>query len=95
MSSQVESCYDQWQSDCHFCNRFKGSDLSSIDFETGRLVRLFNPRKDQWSDHFRLEGTRIVPVTAKGRVTEYLLQFNLPKFVQARQLLILAGRYPR
>ena len=80
---------------CFACNKFKGSDLSSIDFETGRLVRLFNPRKDQWSDHFRLEGARIVPVTAKGRVTEYLLQFNLPKFVQARQLLILAGRYPR
>src|SRR5260370_4887538 len=58
---------------CFAYNKFKGSDLSSIDFETGRLVRLFNPRKDQWSAHFRLRGGRIIPVTATGRVTADLL----------------------
>jgi 5-methylcytosine-specific restriction endonuclease McrA len=80
---------------CFACNGFKGSDLTSIDPETGRVVRLFNPRKDKWARHFRLEGPLILPLTAKGRVTEYLLQLNQPRFVRARQILLLAGRYPR
>ncbi len=79
---------------CFGCNRSKGSDLTSIDPESGRVVRLFNPRKDKWTKHFRLEGALIVPLTPKGRVTEYLLQFNRPENVERRELLIAAGLYP-
>jgi hypothetical protein len=80
---------------CHLCNNLKGSDLASVDIETGRIIRLFHPRKDRWVRHFRLEEARIVPLTAVGRVTEYLLQFNHPRTVLLRQALIRAGRYPR
>jgi hypothetical protein len=80
---------------CYLCNLLKGPDISSVDLETGRIVRLFNPRSDNWADHFRLEGGRIVPLTPEGRVTEYLLQFNRPQSVEERQDLILADRYPR
>lgn len=80
---------------CFTCNRHKGSDLASIDIETGQVVRLFNPRTDQWSVHFRHEGPLIIPLTPVGRVTEYLLQFNRPDRVWARQVLTLAGNYPR
>jgi len=80
---------------CFTCNGFKGSDIASIDLETGRIVPLFNPRIDSWSRHFRLVGGHILPRTPTGRVTEYLLQFNLPDAVEARELLIAAGRYPR
>jgi hypothetical protein len=80
---------------CFGCNRHKGSDLASVDIETGQVVRLFNPRTDPWSEHFRLEGPRIVPLTATGRVTEYLLQLNQPRRVLIRESLIAAGRYPR
>lgn len=80
---------------CFLCNGFKGSDIASIDLETGRVVRLFNPRRDRWLKHFRLEGGRIVSLTSKGRVTEYLLQLNRPELVDERQSLLLAGRYPR
>jgi 5-methylcytosine-specific restriction endonuclease McrA len=31
---------------CFNCNRHKGSDLSSIDSETGQITPLFNPRVD-------------------------------------------------
>ena len=41
---------------CSDCNRFKGSDIASIDRVTGKLVRLFNPRMQKWSAHFRLIG---------------------------------------
>jgi hypothetical protein len=79
---------------CFLCNRFKGSDLASIDIETGQVVRLFNPRADDWSMHFRLQDGRIDPLTPIGRVTEYLLQFNRPENVALRSALRKAGDYP-
>lgn len=33
---------------CALCNGFKGSDLTSIDPETGAIVPLFHPRRDAW-----------------------------------------------
>ena len=79
---------------CFFCNRLKGSDIASIDVETGKIVRLFNPRTDDWAIHFRLDGAVIVPLTAEGRTTEYVLQFNRPDSFRLRQMLISHGRYP-
>lgn len=79
---------------CFVCNNHKGSDIASIDIETGQVVRLFNPRIDAWSAHFRLDGARLTPLTPVGRVTEYLLQFNQPDYIELRLLLIRAGRYP-
>lgn len=60
---------------------------------TGQTVRLFNPRLDHWSEHFRLDDGQIVALTPIGRVTEYLLQFNQPQCVQERRWLTEAGRY--
>ena len=37
---------------CPFCNRAKGSDLASIDTETGQLTPFFNQRTERWDDHF-------------------------------------------
>jgi len=31
---------------CTLCNKHKGSDLTSIDPETGDIVPLYHPRKD-------------------------------------------------
>ncbi|HIK33450.1 MAG TPA: HNH endonuclease [Oscillatoriales cyanobacterium M4454_W2019_049] len=47
---------------CTFCNLQKGSDLGSIVWRTGELVRFFHPRRDAWHTHFRLEGSMIQPV---------------------------------
>jgi hypothetical protein len=79
---------------CYLCNRLKGSDIASVDVETGRIVRLFHPRKDRWETHFRLDGPRIVGLTSVGRVTEFLLQFNRRRTLGTRQALIDTGRYP-
>ena len=80
---------------CMACNRRKGSDQGSWDYQTGRLVRLFNPRRDRWQRHFRLEGSWIVPRTAIGRVTDYLLEFNRPDLQAVRATLLALGRFPR
>ena len=52
-----------------------------------------NPRKDNWSAHFRLDGAIIEPLTAEGEVTARILRLNLDKRVAERRLLIAAGRY--
>src|SRR4051812_5637010 len=64
---------------CVQCNRLKGPNLSSIDPKSGRAVRLFNPRTDRWREHFRAARGKIATVTAIGRATSSLLNFNDPE----------------
>ena len=80
---------------CFDCNRFKGSDIASRDSLSGELVRLFNPRLDDWCQHFEVERGAIQPLTPIGRATERLLKFNLPGRVEIRETLSKVGRYPR
>src|SRR5687767_14594636 len=47
---------------CFDCNRFKGSDIASVDPLSGDVTSLFNPRTQQWSEHFRLLDGRILPL---------------------------------
>lgn len=80
---------------CAICNRHKGSDVASIDDETGRVVRLFHPRRDRWTRHFEQDIGRIIARTAVGRVTEFLLQLNRADRLRVRQTLAAKGLYPR
>jgi hypothetical protein len=80
---------------CYWCNSYKGSDISSVDWEFDRaIVPLFNPRQDHWENHFRLDDATIVPLSATGRVTVFLLQMNSIERLEERQLLIALGLYP-
>jgi hypothetical protein len=76
---------------CTLCNKHKGTDLASIDPETGGLERLFNPRCEQWHEHFEFSGGTILARTAIGRVTIRLLQLNRPERVTERDLMQRAG----
>ncbi len=42
---------------CADCNRNKGSDICSLDPETGEVVALYHPRRNRWSEHFQLADT--------------------------------------
>ena len=79
---------------CPYCNRFKGTDLGSLDPESGQLTPFFNPRIQQWTEHFRLDGAWIVPLTPEGRVTVAILQLNHPDRILERQRLIQVEEYP-
>ena len=68
---------------CTVCNRAKGTDLAGID-ELGNIVPLSHPRLDQWAEHFRKEGRRIVGFSPKGRATARLLRFNAPERLDER-----------
>lgn len=79
---------------CFDCNRFKGSDIASIDPDTGNLVALFNPRTQNWNEHFSLTGGLSIALTPVGAATVRLLKLNLPARVEAREALARRRRYP-
>jgi hypothetical protein len=79
---------------CERCNRAKGTDVGSVVGPERSLVRLFNPRIDEWHRHFRLEGARIEPLTDIGEATVRLLRLNAPDRALQRQALQQAGVYP-
>jgi hypothetical protein len=59
---------------CAICNRFKGSDIASIDPETGELTPLFHPRRhDRWDDHYRVSNGEILALNRPARINERLL----------------------
>ncbi|MEP7125179.1 MAG: HNH endonuclease signature motif containing protein [Byssovorax sp.] len=76
---------------CALCNKHKGSDLASIDPETGALTPLYHPRRERWSEHFRIEQGTLLPLTAMARVTVRLLHLNHRDRIIERELLIVAG----
>ena len=61
---------------CGHCNRHKGPNLSGIDPETRAVVRLFNPRQQEWTTHFALDGATIIGLTPIGRATVQTLAMN-------------------
>jgi hypothetical protein len=79
---------------CLPCNRYKGSDLTSIDPITGQITPLFNPRTQNWTDHFKLEDAYILGLTSIGRTTVFLLRLNEPTRLSVRQALLLQELYP-
>jgi hypothetical protein len=69
---------------CHHCNLLKGPNLTSIDPDGGGVTTLFNPRAQAWADHFRIEGGKVLGLTASGRTTVFLLQMNAAQRVELR-----------
>lgn len=78
---------------CAICNKRKGSDIASIDPETGTLEPLYHPRRDNWQTHFQVQSGRIVPLTPIARVTVNLLQFNTPERVAERRILMKSSAF--
>jgi hypothetical protein len=80
---------------CVVCNKYKGSDLTSIDPLEQTIVPLFNPRTQIWTEHFELAGAQINGLTAIGRATVEILRLNDEERLTELQELIRANRFPR
>ena len=78
---------------CVYCNAYKGSNLSGLDPASGKLTRLYHPRRHQWPYHFRYDGGTLIGRTAIGRTTIEVLRINLPNLVAIREMLIEDGRF--
>jgi hypothetical protein len=79
---------------CFACNNRKGTNLAGIDRRTGTIVRLFNPRRDQWGRHFRWHGARLVGRTRLGRASIVVLGINQAHRVALRLALLEEGGFP-
>ncbi|MBW4524060.1 MAG: HNH endonuclease [Phormidium tanganyikae FI6-MK23] len=86
---------------CRRCNERRYNFMTGIDPETGAEVALFNPRQQQWSDHFMwsTDALQILGRTSIGRTTCNRLDLNDERreepFIQnARQQWTIAGLHP-
>jgi hypothetical protein len=57
---------------------------------------LFNPRIDQWNDHFAwsADGLEIVGLTSAGRATVRMLDLNRERLKRIRAADLEIGRHP-
>jgi hypothetical protein len=74
----------------------QGIQTDALDPVTQTRVILFNPRTQQWSEHFAWseEGTEIRGVTDCGRATVTALQLNNNIAVTVRCQRVSAGWHP-
>jgi len=82
---------------CGHCNRHKAARLTAIDPKTRRRVALFNPRSQQWSEHFRwgAGSIELVGLTPCGRATVAALQLNANLLLKVRAHWLAAGWHPQ
>jgi hypothetical protein len=79
---------------CPSCNARKWAYQDDVDPRTRKMVPLFNPRSQVWTDHFRWSRKRAFHIEGKtscGRATVRRLKMNLPRIVALRQLLAGLG----
>jgi len=91
-----ESALDNLALACFACNRRKWDRRIGLDPETNEEQRLFNPRTDNWNDHFTwsADGLEIVGLTPIGRATVNMLEFNRDRARQIRAADLETGRHP-
>jgi hypothetical protein len=82
---------------CPLCNRFKGERTAAADPETGQEVPLFNPRMQNWFEHFcwSPDGLRVVGLTPVGRATVAALHLDDdPDALVVHSYWVMAGWHP-
>ncbi|OIO92350.1 MAG: HNH endonuclease [Anaerolineae bacterium CG2_30_64_16] len=81
---------------CPLCNGYKGVQTHAVDPLTGVRMPLFNPRIQDWHEHFSwsADGTEIIGKTPVGRATVLALHLNNPYVVPSRKIWVVAGWHP-
>jgi hypothetical protein len=79
---------------CFYCNSYKGTNISGIDPDSGRIVPLYNPRQQTWGRHFKWNGPLLVGKTRSGRATIQVLNINEEFAVAVRRSLIEERVFP-
>lgn len=81
---------------CSMCNDHKSNRIAALDEVSGVVVRLFDPRRQVWREHFQWSeaGDQILGITPAGRATVAALDLNRPSAVKARQLWKSVGWHP-
>jgi hypothetical protein len=91
-SSEIENL---WLA-CPLCNNYKGTQTHAVDPVSGERILLFNPRTQDWHEHFEWsgDGIQVIGLTPTGRATVVALQLNRPFLLRARRRWVKAGWHP-
>jgi len=79
---------------CVSCSLRKAARQTAIDPQSGKEVSLYNPRRENWREHFRWEDVHLVGLTASGRATVEALAMNRPLILAIRREEAALGRHP-
>lgn len=79
---------------CFGCNNAKYNHISGFDAVTSQEVPLYNPRADNWAEHFQWNEAQVEARSATGRVTIEMLKLNRPPLINLRTLLASIGLHP-
>ncbi len=81
---------------CRSCNKYKADFQAGTDPHTQTNARLFHPRQEDWSQHFRYdeETGEIQGRTPIGRATISRLQMNRVTQIAARRLWVQLDLFP-
>lgn len=71
---------------CIDCNLQKGTNIAGIDPQTGAMAPIFDPRKQNWGNHFEWHGVRIIGTSPIGRATIAVLSLNDDSRLELRML---------
>jgi len=81
---------------CQGCNNYKYTKTTAIDPLSKKEVNLFNPREDNWVDHFQWNEnfTVIKGITSSGKATIIALHLNREFLINQRTIYRAYGVHP-
>ncbi len=81
---------------CEICNSAKSDKTEGFDSVTNSTVPIFNPRTENWNEHFEWSDnfTKIVGKTPIGRATVTELHLNKERIVGVRKNWVAVGWHP-
>ena len=81
---------------CSFCNTYKSSQTVITDPKTKRKVLLFNPRYQNWENHFEFDNDNATIIGKKmcGRATVIAFKMNNDLALVTRKNWVAVGWYP-
>lgn len=89
LKQQILSLFQNWALSYRICNLHKSAYTDEIDPLTQQTVRLFNPRRDLWDEHFTVEQESSFYLKGKtmiDRATVERLKMNSSLQLRVREL---------
>ncbi len=94
VSAKGETIPDNLALACVSCSLRKGARQYVRDPDTGKQVAIFNPRQQNWYEHFNWDGVRVIGLTSVGRGTISALHLNREVMLAIRSEEEWFGRHP-
>jgi hypothetical protein len=79
---------------CPSCNLRKSDRTSATDLTTGQIVPLYNPRADNWNEHFSVIGYTLIGRSPSARTTIEALKLNDDRRIRIRRAEERFGLFP-